>query len=68
MLTSPKKGETAVHGCKATLSVSVVLVFRKVNWLTDLFVSNFPLGRANANEIAKPCEKSNLDFLKKLYV
>ena len=32
VLTSPKKGETAVHGCNPTLSVSVVLVSRKVNF------------------------------------
>ena len=29
VLRSPKKGETAVHGCNPTLSVSVVLVSRK---------------------------------------
>ena len=29
---SPNKGETAVHGCNPTLSVSVVLVSRKVNF------------------------------------
>ena len=34
VLTSPKKGETAVHGCNPTLSVSVVLVSRKVNFFT----------------------------------
>ena len=32
LLTSPKKGETAVLGCNPTLSVSVVLVSRKVNF------------------------------------
>ena len=31
VLTSPKKGEKAVHGCDPILSVSVVLVSRKVN-------------------------------------
>ena len=34
VLTRPKKGETAVHGCNPTLSVSVVLVSRKVNFFT----------------------------------
>ena len=34
VLTSPKKGETAVHGCNPTLLVSVVLVSRKVNFFT----------------------------------
>ena len=34
VLTSPKKGETSVHGCNPTLSVSVVLVSRKVDFFT----------------------------------
>ena len=29
---SPKKGETAVHGCNPILTVSVVLVSRKVSF------------------------------------
>ena len=38
VLTSPKMGETAVHGCNPTLSVSVVLVSRKVNFFNSLAV------------------------------
>ena len=34
VLTSLKKGETAVHGCNPTLSVSVVLLSRKINFFT----------------------------------
>ena len=41
VLTSPKKGETAVHGCNPTLSVSVVLVSRKVNFLRSISLVSF---------------------------
>ena len=41
VLTSPKKGETAVHGCNTTLSVSVVLVSRKVNFLRSISLAVF---------------------------
>ena len=33
-LTSCNKNETAVHGCSPVLSVSVGLLFRKVNFFT----------------------------------
>ena len=41
VLTSLKKGETAVHGCNPTLSVSVVLVSRKVNFLRSISLAVF---------------------------
>ena len=41
VLTSPKKGETAVHGCNPTLSVSVVLVSRKINFLRNISLAVF---------------------------
>ena len=41
VLTSPKKGETAVQGCNPTLSVSVVLVSRKVNFLRSISLAVF---------------------------
>ena len=41
MLTSPKKGKTAVHGCNPTLSVSVALASRKVNFLRSIRLAVF---------------------------
>ena len=61
MLTSPQKGETAVHGCNPTLSVSVVIVSRKVNILHSISALQFCLYFSNLSILRKICVFKGFD-------